>query len=113
MSIATKIARTAAAAALSAVTMIGFAVAPAEAATPVYYELVGLGSGKCLDIRAEDGAGRGAPVQTWQCFGSANQRWAVHQVGTTSTGVPSFQIVSQSPGSMCMEVRDSSTANGA
>ena len=58
--------------------MIGFAAAPAQAATPTYYEFVGLGSNKCLDGRAEDGGGKGSRVQTWPCFGSANQRWAIH-----------------------------------
>lgn len=113
MSLPTKIARTALAAGLAAAAMIGFAVAPAQAATPTYYELVGLGSTKCLDVKAEDGGGNGSRVQTWQCFGSANQRWAIHRVGTTNTGAPYFQIVSKAPGGLCMEVRNSSFSDGA
>ena len=113
MSITTKIARTAVAALMGTAAMIGAAAVPAEAATPVPYELAGLGSSKCLDVRAEDGGGVGSRVQTWQCFGSGNQRWTLYPVGRTSTGATYFQIISQAPGHLCMEVRNSSLSNGA
>jgi len=84
---------------------------PAEAA-PVYFKLVGLGSGKCIDIRTEDSAA-GARAQLWQCYGSPNQRFALNKVGTTPSGRPYFQIVNQKAPYLCLEVRGSSTANGA
>ncbi len=116
MSLSTKIARSLLAAALAGATTLGTSAliaTPAQAATPVYYELVGLGSSKCLDVRAEDGGGRGSRIQTWQCFGSSNQRWTLYPVGRTSGGDTYFQIISQAPGHLCMEVRGSSFSNGA
>lgn len=86
--------------------------APAQAAVP-FHELVGQGSHKCLDVRAEDGVGnRNARIQTWQCFGSANQEWGIIFAGTYG-GVDYFEFAGKTTGSLCMEVRDSSFANGA
>ena len=114
MSIATKIVRGTLGAVLAGAAMLGAAVvtaAPAQAAT--YFKLVGLGSNKCLDMKAEDGGRNGSRVQTWQCYGSSNQRWTLYPVGKTSTGATYFQIISQAPGHLCMEVRSSSVSNGA
>ena len=116
MSLTTKIARSLLATALAGATMFGAAAltaAPAQAATPVYYKVVGLGSNKCLDVRAEDGGGIGSRIQTWQCYGSANQRWTLYPVGRTSAGETYFQMISQAPGHLCMEVRGSSFSDGA
>ena len=86
--------------------------APAHAAVP-FHELVGQGSHKCLDVRAEDGVGnRNARVQTWQCFGSANQEWGIIFAGTYG-GVDYFEFAGKTTGSLCMEVRDSSFSDGA
>jgi hypothetical protein len=99
-----------AAAALLATTALPGA-APAADAAP-YYELVGLGSNKCVDIRSEDAAA-GARAQLWQCYGSPNQRFTLLKAGTTSTGRPYFRIVNQKAPYLCLEVRDSSLADGA
>jgi hypothetical protein len=97
------------------VAALGFAAltaAPAQAAVP-FHEIVGQGSHKCLDVRAEDGVGnRNARIQTWQCFGSPNQEWGIVFAGQYS-GLDYFQFVSKTTGSLCMEVRDSSLSNGA
>ncbi|MFC4948118.1 RICIN domain-containing protein [Pseudonocardia sp. GCM10023141] len=113
MSIHEVLGRAMAATAAAAATMITGAVvmaAPAQAAVPAH-EIVGIGSGKCLDVRAEDG-GAGARIQTWQCFGSANQEWGVQFVGKY-TGVDYFQLISKGPGGLCMEVSRSANVNGA
>ncbi|MCW2716659.1 RICIN domain-containing protein [Pseudonocardia sp.] len=117
MSFSKKIVRSMVAVAMAGAAMIGSAVliaAPAQAATtPVYYKLVGYASNKCLDVRREDGGGSGSRVQLWQCFGSDNQRFTLYPVGKTSTGQTYFQIISQAPGHLCMQVRGDSFANGA
>lgn len=116
MSVSAKIARRLAAPALVSATMIAaltVTAAPAQATTPTYYEIVGVASQKCLDVRREDGGGNGARVQAWQCFGTANQRWTMQPAGTTSTGVIYYQLISQAPGHLCMEVAGSSPSNGA
>jgi Ricin-type beta-trefoil lectin domain len=94
------------------------ALAAVAAATPAQadsaaYEMVGLGSGRCLDIRAQDGGGAGSRAQTWPCLGSADQRWAIRQVGTTRAGDPYFQVVNQAPAHLCLEVREAAPADGA
>jgi hypothetical protein len=101
-------------AALAFATTIGTTTlaSPAQAASP-FYELVGLGSNKCVDIRIEDGAVNGARAQLWKCYGSPNQRFTLQQIGRTSTGRPYFQIISKAAPNLCLEVRDSSHSNGA
>jgi hypothetical protein len=108
MRIRKKIARLAAAALVAgaAVFAVGLASAtPAQAATPV--EIVGQGSGKCLDLRHEDGR----TVQTWTCFGSPNQRWYVQFAGTYS-GTNWFRFVSADVPTQCMTVHGGGFANG-
>jgi len=115
MSLTTKILRGLAVLGMAGAALIGTTAlpgaAPAADAAP-YYKLVGLGSNKCVDIRAEDAAA-GARAQLWQCYGSPNQRFTLLKVGTTSTGRPYFQIVNQKAPYMCLEVRGSSFSNGA
>ena len=55
---------------------------------------------------------RNARVQTWQCFGSANQEWGIIFAGTYG-GVDYFEFAGKTTGSLCMEVRDSSFSDGA
>src|SRR3954465_15699558 len=108
MRIRNKIARLAAAALVAgaAVLAVGLASrAPGQAATPV--EIVGQGSGKCLDVRREDGR----TVQTWACFGSPNQRWFVQLAGTFS-GIDYFRFVSADVPTQCMTVHGGGFANG-
>jgi len=114
MSVPTKIVRS-----LLATAMVGAATvaaaalttASAQAAPPVYTTLIGTGSNKCLDALLDDG--NGDPVRLWQCSGSANQRWTLYPVGSTKDGDAYFQIISGAPGHLCMEVQQSSTADGA
>lgn len=73
MSITTKIVRTTVAAAVGAPAMIGFAVAPAEAATPIYYKLVGLDS-LCMEVR-DSSTANGAQVDMTGCSQDGNQFW--------------------------------------
>ena len=100
MSILKKPALGAAGALLFGATALGataLTAAPAHAAVP-FHELVGQGSHKCLDVRAEDGVGnRNARVQTWQCFGTANQEWGILFAGTYS-GVDYFEFVGKTTG---------------
>ena len=66
-----------------------------------------------LDVRAEDGVGnRNARIQTWQCFGSANQEWGIVFAGQYG-GKDYFEFAGKTTGSLCMEVRGSSFADGA
>ncbi|MGV4987116.1 RICIN domain-containing protein [Streptomyces sp. NRAIS4] len=63
-------------------------------------QLVGQGSGRCLDI---DGFGTadGTPVQLWDCYGTWNQKW------TAANGT----LVNPSSGK-CLDVAGGGTANG-
>jgi hypothetical protein len=108
MRIGRRIARGVTAALMAAAAVIAVSVGsatPAQAATS--NEIVGQGSGKCLDVRREDGR----TVQTWQCFGSPNQRWFVQLAGTYS-GIDYFQFVSADVPTQCMTVRGGGFANG-
>src|SRR5664279_3229079 len=115
MSLRKKIIRSVVGTLLAGVAVLAVAAltaAPAQAAVP-FHEIVGQGSHKCLDVRAEDGVGnRNARIQTWQCFGSPNQEWGILFAGQYS-GVDYFQFVGKTTGSLCMEVRGSSFSNGA
>jgi len=114
MSLRKKIIRSVVGTLLAGVAVLAVAAltaAPAQAAVP-FHEIVGQGSHKCLDVRAEDGVGnRNARIQTWQCFGSPNQEWGTVFAGQHS-GVDYFQFVGKTTGSLCMEVRGSSFSNG-
>jgi hypothetical protein len=114
MSVPTKIVRSLLAAAMvgaATVAAAALTTASAQAAPPVYSTLIGTGSNKCLDALPD--AGNGGPVRLWQCSGSANQRWALYPVGSTKDGDGYFQIISGAAGHLCMEVQQSSTADGA
>ena len=100
MSLRKKIIRSVVGTLLAGVAVLAVAAltaAPAQATVP-FHEIVGQGSHKCLDVRAEDGVGnRNARIQTWQCFGSPNQEWGILFAGQYS-GVDYFQFVGKTTG---------------
>ncbi|WP_182909860.1 arabinofuranosidase catalytic domain-containing protein [Microbispora sp. H13382] len=71
--------------------------APASAATT---PLVGVGSGRCLDVSGASQA-NGAQVNIWDCNGQANQQWT-----TTSAG--ELRVY----GNKCLDVYGGGTADG-
>ncbi|MFC4149966.1 ricin-type beta-trefoil lectin domain protein [Micromonospora mangrovi] len=64
-------------------------------------DIVGQGSGRCLDIAGNPGTD-GTPVQLWDCWGGTNQKWT--RTGST--------FVNPATGK-CLDVASGSTANGA
>jgi hypothetical protein len=79
---------------------------------PVIYSRINLKpvqSGKCLDVKAEDGAKNGAGVQQWDCYGpgQTNQIWSLLPAGEGY-----FQIVAMHS-NKCLDVRRSSKDDGA
>ncbi|MEU7749953.1 lectin [Nonomuraea sp. NPDC049158] len=70
---------------------------PASAATT---PLVGVGSGRCLDVSASQT--NGAQAQIWDCNGQANQQW-------TSTAAGELRVY----GTKCLDVYGAGTADGA
>ncbi|WP_188195621.1 arabinofuranosidase catalytic domain-containing protein [Nonomuraea sp. SYSU D8015] len=71
--------------------------APASAATT---PLVGVGSGRCLDVNGASQT-NGAQVQIWDCNGQANQQW-------TSTSSGELRVY----GTKCLDVNGAGTADG-
>ncbi|MEW9533485.1 non-reducing end alpha-L-arabinofuranosidase family hydrolase [Microbispora sp. NPDC049125] len=71
--------------------------APASAATA---PLVGVGSGRCLDVSGNSQA-NGALTQIWDCNGAANQQW-------TSTSAGELRVY----GNKCLDVNGAGTADG-
>ena len=63
-------------------------------------EIVGLGSGKCVDVAGYSVAS-GAAIIQWSCHGGSNQHWVL-----TSSG----EI--RGHGNKCLDVTGASTANG-
>ncbi|MEV0143792.1 MULTISPECIES: arabinofuranosidase catalytic domain-containing protein [unclassified Nonomuraea] len=70
---------------------------PASAATT---PLVGVGSGRCLDVAGASQA-NGAQAQIWDCNGRPNQQW-------TSTGSGELRVY----GGKCLDVNGAGTADG-
>ena len=71
--------------------------APASAATT---PLVGVGSGRCLDVSGASQA-NGAQAQIWDCNGQANQQW-------TPTASGELRVY----GNKCLDAYEQGTANG-
>ncbi|MFG1614561.1 arabinofuranosidase catalytic domain-containing protein [Nonomuraea wenchangensis] len=71
--------------------------APASAATT---PLVGVGSGRCLDVNGASQA-NGALAQIWDCNGQPNQQW-------TSTAATELRVY----GNKCLDVNGAGTADG-
>ncbi len=70
---------------------------PASAATS---PLVGVGSGRCLDVSGASQA-NGAQAQIWDCNGQANQQW-------TPTASGELRVY----GNKCLDVNGAATADG-
>ncbi|MET7463975.1 arabinofuranosidase catalytic domain-containing protein [Nonomuraea sp. NPDC005501] len=70
---------------------------PASAATT---PLVGVGSGRCLDVSGASQA-NGAQTQIWDCNGQANQQW-------TSTSAGELRVY----GGKCLDVNGAGAADG-
>lgn len=47
-----------------------------EAASPGFFSIVALNSGKCLDVSGQSTA-NGAAIQQWACWGGDNQQWSL------------------------------------
>jgi len=71
--------------------------APASAATA---PLLGVGSGRCLDVSGTSQA-NGALTQIWDCNGAANQQW-------TTTSASELRVY----GNKCLDVNGAGTADG-
>ena len=75
----------------------------AQASVGNFYEIVNNGSGKCLDVRSQDGLDNpGARVQQYHCTGVDEQKWAPE---AAADGY--YLLVSRRSG-MCMDVRGGS-----
>ncbi|MGM1058977.1 glycosyl hydrolase [Saccharothrix sp. Mg75] len=74
------------------------ATTPAQAAPA---PLVGVGSGRCLDVTGNSTA-NGAPVRIWDCTGGANQGWEFSSSGE-------LRVFN---GSKCLDVPNGSTTAG-
>jgi hypothetical protein len=87
---------------------------PAQAqAAPGYRQATNIGSGKCLDVKAEDNYYVvGARIQQWNCTGVAEQQWSLGYVGVAADGNQVWQLKSQRSG-LCMSVLNASYSNGA
>lgn len=76
-------------------------------------EIKNANSGKCLDVRREDGFfTAGARVQQYTCTLTPQQLWSWHYVTTDAVGENVFRYTNDQSG-MCMEVRGRSFDNGA
>lgn len=73
-----------------------------------YYNVVNVGSGKCLDVYGGDSAtGDGVRVVQWTCGSGANQRWRSEDAGGGYA-----RLVAQHSGK-CLDVLDAGTNDGA
>ncbi|MEV0354389.1 arabinofuranosidase catalytic domain-containing protein [Nonomuraea sp. NPDC050680] len=77
-------------------TAVTWSVPASAATTP----LVGVGSGRCLDVNGVSQA-NGAQVQIWDCNGQSNQQW-------TATSAGELRVY----GGKCLDVYGAGTANG-
>lgn len=79
--------------------------------------LVNVNSGKCLEV-PDHSTADGARAQQWTCVGARSQNWVWYHLGTTHVEGPGsaelrhYWITNRHSGK-CLEVADSSTANGA
>ncbi len=80
-----------------------------EATDPAFFILRSRQTGKCLDIRAEDGFKNGAKAQQWKCFGhnQSNQRFQFVKHKDNY-----YQLVA-GHSNKCLEVANASKKNGA
>lgn len=68
-------------------------------------------SGKCLDIKSEDGINRDlSRAQLWDCDGASVQNFTFAFVQTSGSGQSYYYITTA--GSKCLEYRSAGTANG-
>ncbi|MCE6997348.1 RICIN domain-containing protein [Saccharothrix sp. S26] len=73
-----------------------------------YYNVVNVGSGKCLDVYGGDSAtGDGVRVVQWTCGSGANQRWRSEDAGGGYV-----RLVARHSGK-CLDVLDAGTNDGA
>jgi dienelactone hydrolase len=75
-------------------------VPPGTAPQPTGQELVGVGSGRCLDVPGSSTA-NGTRPQLWDCHGGTNQRW-------TYTSGKQLTVY----GNKCLDASGQGTANG-
>lgn len=76
-------------------------------------EIKNANSGKCLDVRREDGFFKaGARIQQYTCTLTPQQLWSWHYVTTDAAGENVFTYTNDQS-KMCMEVQQGLTVNGA
>jgi Ricin-type beta-trefoil lectin domain len=102
-----RLGRLAAAAAVAIVASLAVPAA-AHAAEPTRIEFVNDGSGKCLDVRSEDGSYTlGARIQQYKCkYPDGNQYWDLTPAGNGYYNV--FNVQS----GLCLDVTGGGTADG-
>ncbi|MCE7009277.1 RICIN domain-containing protein [Kibdelosporangium philippinense] len=94
--------------ALSTVKVSAHATVAAPLPKQAFVEIINVNSGKCLDIRTEDGAfNNGARIQQINCKGIPGQRWKFVPVGDGRH----HQIVSELSGK-CIDVNGGWIGNG-
>jgi alpha-galactosidase len=73
-----------------------------------YYQVVGAGSGKCLDVNGGATAtGDGVKVVQWTCNGGTNQQWRLQDAGSGYV-----QLIARHSGK-CLDVYNAATTDGA
>lgn len=95
---------------VGALAVAGVVAHPAgpAAASPLGVERIAENSGKCLDVTGVSTAD-GAPIQQWDCLGTANQRVTIESVGSGS----SWYRLRFAHSGKCLDVTNASTADGA
>jgi hypothetical protein len=81
------------------------AASKSRASSYLYYDIVAVHSGKCLDVFGVS-TGDGADVIQWGCWGGQNQQWRLD-------GRPGNYLVRAAHSGKCLDVAGGSTANGA
>jgi hypothetical protein len=77
---------------------------PAPVSTSGSRQIVGDGSGRCLDVSGESRE-KGAMIHIWECHGRANQQWKLLSDN-------SLQVYG-SGGNMCLDIYGNNAENGA
>jgi ricin-type beta-trefoil lectin protein len=97
---------------LAAMFAGAFMVAGSAHASSTFNPIISVRSGKCLDVRAEDGYyNPGARVQQYHCTGAQEQQWRLVLVPSPDGSFPSYEIISQRSG-LCLG-RGSDAFDGA